>query len=112
MFKRTDPIQNRIRRAAILRLIYMAWQGEATPPDDPMTLNATVLTATMEQLRMLPSDAQLRTDLQYLEGKAALKVEWSKDGSGGFEWVRLTPSGVDLVEGTTSDPGILFSERR
>lgn len=112
MFRKTDPLRLKILRGVILNLLYMAAQGEALNPDDPMSMSRDVLTLTMEQLKSLPSSEDLHSSLRYLDAKRYVEVDWSHDGSGRFNTVRLLPTGMDLVERSVSDPGVVFQQRR
>lgn len=49
---------------------------------------------------------QLVRDLAYLEQKGFLVQKRARIGQHVIETATLTPAGVDVVEGTTSDPGI------
>lgn len=111
MFRQTNPTHLKIGRGLILRLIYLAAANNALNPDAPTTMNKSVLVMTMEDLQVLPKDEDLRANLRYLEDKKYVEVEWSHDGTGDFKWVKLLPSGTDLVEGSTTDPGVLFQRR-
>lgn len=93
-------------RGLVLRVIHTAAEGEALNPDDPYAISREVLTMTLEALKMMPSEAELHNVLRYLEGKHYVYVEWLKDGSGRFDWVRLLPHGIDVNDGTHADPGV------
>lgn len=107
-----NNILQKLLRGNILNIIYMAWQGEALNPDDPLACGKSVLVATMENLKILPSNQELKAGLRYLEAKGYVDVEWLQDGTGGFESVRLTAKGIDLVEGTLKDDGVMFTNRK
>lgn len=112
MFKPRDPRHRRMMRGQILQLIYMAWQTGALPPEDPQCMSRNILVMTLEELKLLPSSEHLRADLHYLEGKGYLDAEWRRDGSGDFDWVRLTEKGVDVVEESATDPGVTLPRRQ
>ncbi|GEM48822.1 hypothetical protein [Deinococcus cellulosilyticus] len=112
MFKQTNPTHLKIGRGLILRLIYLAANNNALNPDAPTTMNKTILVMSMEDLQMLPSENDLRSNIRYLEEKGYVTADWLHDGSGDFKWVKLEPSGTDLVEGSISDPGVLFQRRQ
>ncbi|GEM44813.1 hypothetical protein [Deinococcus cellulosilyticus] len=112
MFRQTSPTHLKIGRGLILHLIYLAAANNALSPDEPTTMNKNVLVIAMEDLKTLPRDEDLRANLRYLEDKGYVQVEWTHDGTGDFKWVKLLPSGTDLVEGSTTDPGILFQRRQ
>jgi hypothetical protein len=112
MLKSNSPRDLQYLRGNILNLLNLAVQGEALNPDDPTRMGRTVLVQTMENLAILPSNEKLRGALRYLEGKGYIAVEWDRDGSGDFAAIRLLPAGIDLVEGSISDPGVKFAIRR
>lgn len=112
MFRKSDPLRLKILRGVILNLLYMAANGEALNPDDPMTMSRDVLVLTMEQLKVLPPTADLYAAVRYLEAKGYVRTGWVPDGTGGFSSVELLPAGIDLVERSTSDPGVIFQQRR
>lgn len=112
MFTRSDPLRLKILRGVILRLLYMAAQGEALNPDDPYTIGRDTLVATLEELDTLPADEDLKGAVRYLEAKGYVKAKWRSDGTGWFQSVSLLPAGIDLVERTTDDPAVMFSRRR
>lgn len=112
MFKRNDPARHRALRGVILRLAHLAAASEASNPDDPYTISRTVLIQTLEQTDGLPANEDLRGALRYLEAKGYVKVRWLRDGTGEFVSFRLEAAGIDLVEGTTEDPGVKFQRRR
>lgn len=111
-FKRGDPNRLRIFRGVLMTLLYTATQGEATNPDDPNVVSADVLVASLEALSARPVDDELRSAVNYLEMKKYLEIEWLHDGTGMFRSVRLSALGMDLVERTVTDGGVLFSQRR
>lgn len=111
-FQRNNPMRARVLRGQILSVCYLAAMEGTVNPDDPWALGAGVLTTTLEYNKTLPNEAELHAALRYLEEKKYLEVMWTKDGSGGFDWVRITPSGVDLCEGTSKDPAVFIPERR
>lgn len=112
MFRRSDPTRLRYLRGNILYLANLAAQGEALNPDDPMSMGKTVLCQTMENLKVLPSNEDLRGALRYLEAKRYIAVKWARDGSGDWDHLTLMPGGIDLVEGSITDAGVLFNVRR
>lgn len=112
MFNRRDPARLRALRGKLLYVAYLAAQAEAVNPDDPYTISRSVLVQTLEHLGELPAGEDLRSALRYLEAKRLVTVRWRRDGSGEFDTYRLEPSGIDLVEETTQDPGVAFPRRR
>lgn len=111
VFGKNDPKRARMLRGLVLRVIHTAAEGEALNPDDPYAISRDVLTMTLEALKMLPGEAELHNILRYLEGKSYVRVEWLKDGSGGYEWVRILPGGIDVNDGTVGDPGVMVQIR-
>lgn len=107
-----DPMRRRALRALILEVAHLAAAAEATNPDDPYTLSRNVLVQTLENAGALPANEELRSAVRYLEEKGAVKARWRLDGSGEFDSFRLLALGIDLAEGTASDPGITFARRR
>lgn len=112
MFKKNDPRRATFVRGQILQILYTAAMGEALNPDDPYLMARGVLVAAMEQLGVLPAEAELHSSLRYLEEKGYIDVDWAKDGTGGFVSIRLQAKGIDLVEGTDLDRGVFFVTRR
>lgn len=112
MFKRNDPARQRALRGVILRLAHLAAASEASNPDDPYVISRTVLVQTLEATDGLPASDELRGALRYLEAKQYVSVKWLRDGTGEFVSFRLHAAGIDLVEGTTIDPGVAFQRRR
>ncbi len=112
MFKRNDPRRARAIRGTILHLIWLAGNGESLNPDDPFSISRGVLTTALEQMRQLPNGIDLNSAARYCEEKKYLECEWLKDGSSEFENLRLTATGIDLVEGTINDPGVLIPNLR
>jgi hypothetical protein len=106
------PALKALARGRILTVLYYAAMGETLNPDDPNTMSKGVLVAALEQLRERPADSELHTTLRYLEEKQYLEVEWSKDGSGSFESIRLRTDGIDVVEGTSEDKAVFIPARR
>lgn len=112
VFQKRDPKRARMLRGLILYVIHVAAEGDALNPDDPYCIGHYELTRTLEELKSLPAEAELHNALRYLEGKKYVEVGWKMDGSGSFEWVRLLPAGIDVNDGTTTDPGVLVRVRR
>lgn len=111
-FKRGDPDRLKIFRGVLVTLLYIATQGDSVNVDDPDIVSRDVLLASLETLRARPSDEDLRNALRYLDRKDYARIEWSNDGSGSFDAVKLLAGGVDLYEGTVNDGGVTFSKRR
>lgn len=109
--RRLDPARLKQLRGRILRVAYLAAMAEAGNPDDPYTVSRGVLVGTLEHAGELPSNEDMRGALRVLEEKGAVKVAWRNDGSGEFASFRLLALGIDLVEGTVSDPGIALTRR-
>lgn len=112
MFRRNDPARQRALRGLVLYLAHLAAAAEASNPDDPLAISRGVLVQTLESTDQLPASEELRTALRYLEAKALVIVRWRRDGTGEWDSLRLLAAGIDLAEGTTSDPGVTFPRRR
>lgn len=111
-FRRGDPSRLKIFRGVLMNLLYIATQGNSVNADDPSVVSREVLVTSLESLRALPGDEELRNAARYLEAKEYIKVEWLRDGSGVFNSVRLLAKGIDLCERTTEDAGVTFSRRQ
>lgn len=111
-FKRGDPNRLRIFRGVLMTLLYTATQGDIVNVDDPNAVSADVLLSSLETLSARPGDDELRNAANYLEQKGYIKVAWLRDGSSMFGSVRLQAAGMDLVERTSVDAGVMFSQRR
>lgn len=109
---RNDPLRLKYLRGTLLYVSHLAATGAALNPDDPFAMGKPVLVQTLETLRILPSEDDLRSSLRYLEAKHYVEVEWLHDGSGDWMALRLLPAGIDLVERSTSDPGVAFQRRQ
>ena len=111
-FKKGDPNRLRVFRGVLMNLIYTSAQGESLNVDDPDTISADMLVSALEMLSSRPADDELRNATRYLEQKEYVKVAWRYDGSGDFNSVKLLAKGMDLVERSIEDAGVLFSIRR
>jgi hypothetical protein len=112
MFNRTDPRRSRFLRGTILQLVYIAGNGDSLNPDDPFAMSRNVLTTALTQLRQLPSAVDLNNSVRYLAEKHYLDVTWAQGDSGAFESIKLLATGIDVVEGTTNDPGVTIPNLR
>jgi hypothetical protein len=112
VFRRNDPARPRTVRGNVLWLMYMAMHGDPLNPDDPAVMGRQLLVQTLEHLKMLPATAELNNAIRYLEAKGYVDAEWENDGTGDLKSVRLLPTGMDLVELSTTDPGVTFVRRR
>jgi hypothetical protein len=112
MFNRKDPRRARVVRGTVLYLIWLAGNGDSLNPNDPFSMNRNVLTLALEEMRQLPHLNDLTSAIRYCEEKGYLEVVWLKDTSGDFESVRLTVQGVDLVEATSTDAGVMLPSLR
>ncbi|NJK42975.1 MAG: hypothetical protein HC933_00755 [Pleurocapsa sp. SU_196_0] len=111
MFNRKDPRRLRAVRGVILQLIWVAGNGESLNPSDPFAISRGVLLTALEQMRQLPGETDLTNAVRYCEERGYLEVTWSADRSE-FESLRLTTNGIDLVEGTTTDAGVIVPSLR
>lgn len=112
IFNKNNPRRAALIRGRILEVVYFAAMGDVLNPDDPYSMSRGVLVAALEQLNELPGEADLHAALRYCDEKGYLEVAWRKDGSGGFETLRLKTPGIDLVEGTSEDRAVYVPARR
>jgi hypothetical protein len=108
MFKRPSAQRNeeqKLLRGTIMRLLSIAVAEEITV-DDPYTIDGAVLVKVLKEHATLGSSSanEIRTALRYLHEKNYVNVNWLATGD--FTRVRVTTSGIDLVEGTLGDHGI------
>lgn len=108
---RTNDKTSAVQRGRLLEVLYLAAMSGEVNPDDPFAMSRRTLEATLEQLRELPSPEIMAFNLRYLEGKRYVAVEWTNDGRGGWDSVRLLPAGVELVEGASSDALVYLIRR-
>ncbi|WP_243092558.1 hypothetical protein [Thermus hydrothermalis] len=108
MFRRADPLKHKLLRGAVMRTVYLAVMGSETPinAEDPMTLPRGVLARILELNGLLPVRSELNAAVRYLSEKGYLEAAYDEEGE--FTRVRLTTRGIDLVEGTLRDEGILL----
>jgi hypothetical protein len=112
MFNRHDPRRARFLRGTILQLVYLAGNGDSLNPDDPFAMSRGVLTTALDQLRQLPSAVDMNNAVRYLDEKGYLEVVWERGDTGAFESIKLVATGIDIVEGTISDPGVSIPNLR
>ncbi|MEN2983250.1 MAG: hypothetical protein ABDH20_12405 [Thermus sp.] len=107
MFKRGDPMRLKLLRGAVMRALYVAVMAPEEPinAEDPFTLPRGVLARILEMGGLLPSRPELNAAVRYLSEKGYLEASWEE---GEFTRVRLTTRGIDLVEGTLRDEGVLL----
>ncbi|UZX15010.1 hypothetical protein KQ693_10320 [Thermus sp. PS18] len=106
-----DPNRQRLVRGTILQALYINAMG-ADPPvnvQDPYAMPRGVLARVLELSHLLPSRSEMNAAVRYLQQKGYVEAAWDEEGE--FTLVRLTGAGMDLVEGTTRDPGVLFPRR-
>jgi hypothetical protein len=112
MFNRKDPRRAKTIRGVVMHLIWLAGNGESLNPDDPFSISRGVLVAALIEMRQMPNSSDLASAVRYCEEKKYLEVIWHKDGSGDFESLRLTVQGIDVVENTTIDAGVIIPNLR
>lgn len=107
MFRRGDPMRLKLLRGAVMRALYVAVMASEEPinPEDPFTLPRGVLARILEMGGLLPSRSELNAAVRYLTEKGYLEATWDE---GEFRKVRLTTRGIDLVEGSLKDDGVLL----
>lgn len=64
-----------------------------------------MLARILEMGGLLPSRSELNAVVRYLTEKGYLEATWDE---GEFQVVRLTTRGIDLVEGSVKDDGVLL----
>jgi hypothetical protein len=108
MFRRGDPVKQKLLRGAVMRALYVAVMASESPihAEDPMTLPRGVLARVLELQGLLPARSELNAVVRYLAEKGYLEAAWDDEGE--FIRVRLTTRGIDLVEGTLRDDGVLL----
>jgi hypothetical protein len=114
MFNRSDSRRARMIRGVVLQLLYLAGNGEALNASDPFCMNYGILVSALQEMRQLPPLLDLGNAVRYLEERKYIEVVWAKgvERSGEWEAVRLTTTGIDLVEATTTDPGVIVPPLR
>ncbi len=102
-----DPNRPKIIRGAVLQVLYLHAMGTEAPLNvaDPYAMPRGVLVRTLEYSRILPARPELNAAVRYLQSKGYLQAEWDEDGE--IKVVRLTERGIDLVEGSINDPGVI-----
>ncbi len=103
-----DPNRQKLVRGAVLQVLYLHAMGTESPLNvaDPYAMPRGVLVRTLEYSHILPARAELNAAVRYLQEKGYVRAEWDEDGE--FRVIRLTEKGIDLVEGSIRDPGVLL----
>lgn len=96
----------RAARRARLRGALLLLLAESAPE----RINAEVLRGVLERQQMPASPRELARALDYLRGRGYITYQVVEAADypelPRMIGVGITPAGVDLVEGTTSDPGV------
>lgn len=88
----------RVQRGILLKILYRAFPSETTD---------RVLALTLNDLHMQVPSGVLSGHCDYLQGKGYIEMDRSPGGGDVVFTARLTPRGVDLIEGNIEpDPGI------
>jgi hypothetical protein len=103
-----DPNRQRLIRGTILQALYLNAFGVDAPVNihDPYAMPRGVLARVMELSHVLPARSEMNAAVRYLQEKGYVRAEWDEDGE--FRVVRLTEKGIDLVEGSIRDAGVLL----
>lgn len=94
-----DADETRLRRGLILHALHAQF---------PLRLSAASLQRQVGPFYQGEAKA-LERDLAYLEQKGALELHSDEVGGLTVRAFSITPAGIDLVERTTTDPGITFA---
>lgn len=110
MFRRGDPLRPKLLRGAVVQALYVAVITPEEPLNaaDPFTLPRGVVARILEMGGFLPSRAELNAAVRYLDEKGYVEATWEEG-----EWtrIRLTTKGIDLVEGSLQDAGVILPRR-
>lgn len=92
--------QSPIQRGLVLHALYEQY---------PMSLTTVALERRVEVFYRADPRALAR-DLAYLEERLLIRSEKHEVGGRTFGTVQITAAGVNVVEGTTTDPGVELSQ--
>jgi hypothetical protein len=103
-----DPNRPKLIRGAVLQVLYLHAMGTESPLNvaDPYAMPRGVLVRALEYSHILPARPELNAAVRYLQEKGYVRAEWDENGE--FRVVRLTEKGIDLVEGSIRDAGVLL----
>ena len=88
-------IQREIARRRILQILQAG---------QPVGVNLAVIELALSDAKLKLDTTQLRVELDYLEEKGLLKIERGRYFGENEIAARLTPAGVDVVEGAVDCP--------
>jgi len=98
MSKQFQTILNREARGYILKVLHISY---------PRSMDSHTLDVCLIDAGMPVSPGELCAYLDYLSERGYVEVKKKElGGIGGKKIVTLTAKGVDLLEGTTKDPGV------
>ncbi|MCX4270813.1 MAG: hypothetical protein OSJ71_00975 [Acetatifactor sp.] len=102
MSELTEQAQREVLREEILKM---------TAEAEPIGTSLQVLRAGLKKLDMDVSEAELETQVNYLEGKGLLHVERLRNDRLGIKRTvaHITPAGTDVLEGNGVVSGVSCS---
>lgn len=105
-----DTIRPKLLRGAVMQALYVAVLATEEPLNaaDPFTLPRGVVARILEMGGLLPSRSELNAAVRYLDEKGYVEATWEE---GDWTRIRLTTRGIDLVEGSVQDAGVILPRK-